>query len=65
MHDCRMIIWWPKACRGLLGVAADGAKPGLRLSPSVPKVRDALVIAQAIQVSDAAAKSLDAYEWAL
>ena len=31
----RMVLYWPSACGGLFGLAADGPKEGLRLTHPV------------------------------
>lgn len=59
LHNARMVLYWPKECNGLLGLAAKGAKTGLRLTSSVPVVTD--ICRQALIVSKEAAKSIE--EW--
>ena len=35
LERSRMVLYWPKECGGLFGLAADGPKDGLRLSGAV------------------------------
>ncbi len=54
--DARMILYWPEECKGLLGLAADGPKEGLRLTPTVPFTRS--VTKQVVAVNKNAAEEL-------
>lgn len=36
LERCRMLVYWPTENHGLLGVAADGPKPGAKVTPAVP-----------------------------
>ena len=35
VRNARMILYWPASCGGLFGLAAKGARDGLRLTESV------------------------------
>ena len=35
LERARMLLYWPSECNGLFGFAADGPKPGTRLTPTV------------------------------
>lgn len=59
VYDARMVLYWPAACGGLLGLAANGAKEGLRITAHVSSVSDTW--RQVLSVSPEAAKSLDGY----
>ena len=39
LERARMVIYWPSAVGGLLGLAGDGPKGGLRLSGTVTATR--------------------------
>ena len=60
LHNARMVLYWPKECSGLFGLAAKGAKNGLRLTEAVSKTATEAV-RQWIAVSDDSAASLR--EW--
>jgi hypothetical protein len=56
VYDARMVLYWPQECQGLLGLAADGPKKGLRLTSTVPMVKD--TARQIVAVSKEAGKDL-------
>lgn len=56
IHDARMVLYWPGACGGLLGLAATGPRDGLRLTSAVARVTD--TVRQSLSVSDEAASAL-------
>jgi len=56
IHRARMVLYWPRECGGLLGLSQRGPREGLRLTCSVPIVRD--TCRQVLSVSDAAASGL-------
>ena len=58
-HDARMVLYWPAECKGLLGLAADGPKRGIKLTSTVPFVRD--TCRQVIAVTKDAAKELKSW----
>ena len=31
----KMVVYWPEACHGVMGLAADGPKKGARIGPAV------------------------------
>ena len=55
MHDARMVLYWPAGCGGLLGLAANGPREGLRMTSSVARVTD--TVRQSLAVSAEAAKA--------
>ena len=59
MHDARMVLYWPTACGGLLGLAANGPRDGLRLTAPVARVTD--TVRQSLSVTPAAAKALEGW----
>ena len=59
IHDARMVLYWPVECRGLLGLAADGPKQGLKLTSTVPMVKD--TARQVVAVSKEAGKDLKSW----
>lgn len=59
IERARMVLYWPAACGGLLGLAAGGPRDGLRLTHIVLEVTD--TCRQSIAVSADAATALD--EW--
>ena len=59
LERARMVIYWPEACNGLLGLAAAGPKPGLRLTPEVSFVKDMTV--EVVGVSELAAAGLSSW----
>lgn len=59
IYDARMVLYWPEACGGIFGLAANGAKDGLRLTPKVAVTSD--TARQVLTVSPEAAASLDAW----
>lgn len=61
LHNARMVLYWPSACGGLFGLAANGAKAGLRLTAPVTHHAD-IEAKQVLGVSEAAAVTL--VEWA-
>jgi len=61
MYDARMVIYWPEACEGLFGLAANGPKTGLRLSPVVGSTTQT-VWKQDLAVSEAAANGLSKWK---
>ncbi len=56
MYDARMVLYWPESCGGLLGLATNGPRDGLRLTCVVKRVTD--TVRQSLEVSAAAAKAL-------
>ena len=55
LFDARMVLYWPSACGGLLGLVEDGPKPGTRMSARVTEVSDATahqVFPVALQVAN-------------
>lgn len=37
LHGARMVLYWPRECGGLFGLAANGPKDGTRLTYAVEK----------------------------
>jgi hypothetical protein len=60
LHNARMVLYWPVACAGLFGLAANGPKEGLRMTPSVEKTATEAV-RQWLSVSEDVGKKLA--EW--
>ena len=56
IHDARMVLYWPAACGGLFGLAANGPKTGLRLTKRLDEVRD--IARQVLTVTEDAATAL-------
>lgn len=61
LHNSRMVLYWPSACRGLLGLAADGPKDGLRLSGAVIENSGGPVV-QVLCLTDTVGRALDAWD---
>ena len=59
IYDARMVLYWPAACGGLLGLAANGPQRGLRMTGTVARVTD--TARQSLSVTAEAAKALT--EW--
>ena len=59
VYDARMVIYWPRECNGLLGLASDGPKPGLRMTSTVPLVKD--TARQVVVVTKEAGKDLKSW----
>jgi hypothetical protein len=59
IHRARMVLYWPRECVGLFGLAKNGPREGLRLTAVVAEVAD--TVRQFITVSEEAAEKLD--EW--
>lgn len=57
LQNARMILYWPTACGGLFGLAANGPKDGLRLTHSVAKTATESV-RQWLSVPEEAAQKL-------
>jgi len=57
LHNARMVLYWPQACGGLFGLAADGPRDGLRLTDTVQETATEAV-RQWLSVSDEAADAL-------
>lgn len=38
LDQCRNVLFWPAECKGFLGLAANGPKPGARLGPAADSV---------------------------
>ncbi len=60
MNDARMVLYWSAECGGLLGLAANGPKPGTKMTAVVECHGDECV-RQWVSVSKLAAKEMD--EW--
>lgn len=60
LANARMVLYWPKECNGVFGLAANGPKSGLRLSPRVDMTATE-VVRQFVTVTQSAAKELDAW----
>lgn len=56
MHDARMVLYWPTECGGLLGLAANGPRDGLRMTATVTRATD--TVRQALAVAPDAATVL-------
>jgi len=59
IHEARMVLYWPEACAGLFGLAANGPKEGLRLTNVVAEVRD--TARQVLSVPEEVAKAMSAW----
>jgi hypothetical protein len=57
LHSARMVLYWPRACGGLFGLATHGPKDGLRLTSTVSKTATESV-RQWLAISEEAAKGL-------
>jgi len=57
LHNARMVLYWPAACDGLFGLAANGPQGGLRLTSSVKKTATEAV-RQWLTVSEDVGKKL-------
>ena len=60
LHKARMVLYWPAACGGLFGLAANGPRDGLKLTDAVA-VTATEVVRQWLSVSDEAADQMDAW----
>ena len=60
LDNARMVLYWPSACGGLFGLAANGPKEGLRLTESVARTATEAV-RQWLSVSDEVAEQLRAW----
>lgn len=60
LRDARMVLYWPPACGGLFGLAAQGPKHGLRLTESIDATATEAV-RQWLTVSDDVAVKLSAW----
>ena len=60
MHNARMVLYWPAACGGLFGLAANGPQEGLRLTDAVEATATEAV-RQWLSVPDESAQKLR--EW--
>lgn len=60
LTKARMVLYWSKACSGLLGLAAKGPRDGTRLTHAVARVGDG-TCKQWLEVSPEAAVAFD--EW--
>lgn len=56
LQNARMVLYWPKECGGLFGLAANGPKTGLRLSESVSQTSTEVVRQWLTVDSDAGVK---------
>lgn len=61
LHNARMVLYWPSACKGLFGLAANGPKDGLRLTSAVAKTQTDDV-KQWLSVSDDIAQRMQQWE---
>lgn len=59
LHDARMVLYWPRECEGLFGLAANGPKEGLRITPAVGQTTET-VWQEWIAVGAEAAEGLSA-----
>jgi hypothetical protein len=57
LHDARMVLYWPRSCGGIFGLAANGPKADLRLTDAVEEAATEAV-RQWLSVSDEAAEGL-------
>lgn len=60
LMDARMVLYWDRACGGLLGLAAGGPKGDTRITQAVRRHGDECV-RQWLEVSDVAAIAIDAW----
>ena len=60
LHNARMVLYWPAACGGLFGLAANGPKEGTRLTDAVGKTATEAV-RQWLTVTGEAADALRAW----
>lgn len=60
LMDARMVLYWDRACGGLLGLAAKGPKGDTRITAAVRRHGDECA-RQWLEVSDAAAAAIDGW----
>ena len=60
IRNARMILYWDKACGGLLGLAAKGPAGDTRITHPVPSVMD--YCRQVIEVTPEAAAAINNWE---
>ena len=58
--DARMVLYWDRACGGLLGLAAKGPKGDTRITSAVPSHGDECV-RQWLECTPEAAAAIDAW----
>lgn len=60
LHEARMILYWSEECGGLFGLAANGAKPGCRITAPTKTISTDL--RNVLAVSELAAKTISEYQ---
>ncbi len=62
LERARMCVYWPAEQRGIVGLAADGPRPGAKIGPAAPAItlRD---VTGVMEATDTAAQAWERAPW--